>query len=108
MGIVVGGRTFVFFFFPKKTNKKTFLVISCFLSGSDITDPHLLQCIFSAIQLPWLCVGISQQLLNNMDDYLLAEEQVKDLSRISLSHIVSTFVTLNEDAMPTSNCQPIR
>ena len=61
-----------------------------------MTDTTILQVIFSALQLPWQCVGVSQQLLNNMDDYLLADEQVRDLSKITLSHIVSYFLNLKK------------
>ena len=61
-----------------------------YVSDADISEPHLLEIIFSSLQFPWLCVGVAQQLLNNMDDYLLAGDQVKDMNRITLSHIVST------------------
>jgi len=58
----------------------------------DLKDQSLLQHTFNAIRLPWLRVGLCQQLLDTLDDNLLVYNSTSEKQPLSLSFIVSLQV----------------
>ena len=57
----------------------------------DLKDQSLLQHTFNAIRLPWLRVGLCQQLLDTLDDNLLVYNSTSEKQPLSLSFIVSFY-----------------
>lgn len=68
--------------------------ISRKLINLDVRDVVLLENIFHGLQLPWLRVGVCQQLLNTLDDYLLAEDSLQDTKSLTLTLIVTRYLYL--------------